>query len=119
MKKFLIVLALLVVASGSGFATLTAIIADNYSQVAFNGASSFLFFHLAVMVIKIGLMPWRVVPTFFLISGMHGASAIEYVFDEQWINAIGQTMVCVAWLIATKQANKTRLLFKELENESN
>lgn len=112
MSKTIITLALLLVAVGNGLTTIVSVATDNYSQVAFNGASSFLFFHLAVMLIKIGLQPWRVVPTFFLISGVHCASAIEYVFDEQWINAMGQTVVCVVWLVATKYANKTRLLLK-------
>lgn len=110
--KVLIILAALLVAFMDGRIALAGIASDDYSQVAFNAASSFLFFHLAVKVVRIGFLPWRMVPTFFLIAGMNGASALNYTLDGEVIEALGKTVICAVWLMAAKKANKMRLLLK-------
>ena len=112
MSKLLVIVAMLLVAFGDGMATIVAIHEDNYSQVALSAILSFLFFHLAVMAIKIGLMPWRVVPTFFLIAGMSCARGIDFAFDGEGLRAFGQFITCVVWAITAKKANATRLLIK-------
>lgn len=105
---------LFLLAVGHGLSTYSSIVKEDYSEVAFTGTMSFLFFHFGLAVMKYGMQPYRVVPGIYLLAGTYVAWGIHFVTVGNWADAAMQFIASIVWAWSAKQANKVRRK-KELE----
>lgn len=117
--KFVLFVGLIMVSLGDASTTAFSIASEDYTQVALHGTLSFLFFHLAAMLLKHGMKPWKVVGTFAVIAGLSGLSAIKFLVGGELVSAFGQAVVCITWGFTARSAYRTRLLLKAEQDENN
>lgn len=100
---------LFILATGQALTTAACIAKEDYSQVAFTGMLSFLFFHFGMMVMKYGLQPWRVVTGLHLLAGTYAAWSISFALMGSWFDAAMQAFGALVWSWSARRAHKSRI----------
>ena len=77
---------------------------------------SFVWFHIALMCMKYGVQPWRVVPALAMASALFGLRAVELVVAGHLVPAIFPVLGSIVWGIVARKSNQAR---KAIEAETN